>query len=124
MNKIAKITAKILGRIGLGLLGVLILLLLAVNSSFLQTRLANQWLARQLAETEATARVQSVNIDFILRQVKLTGVVVYDHHRNLLFDVGTARTSFRSLVNRELTLGPIYIGFGAKTSPLRRGYNQ
>jgi len=109
MNKIAKITAKVLGRIGLGLLGVLILLLLAVNSSFLQTRLANQWLARQLAETEATARVQSVNIDFILRQVKLTGIVVYDHHRNLLFDVGTARTSFRSLVNRELTLGPIYV---------------
>ncbi|MCL2417312.1 MAG: translocation/assembly module TamB [Bacteroidales bacterium] len=109
MNKTLKKTAKIFSKIGLGLLGVLILLLFAISSPLLQTQVVNRWLAQQSKELGISARVQRVNIDFFSRQIKVSGVIVYDHHQNLLFDVGSLQTSVREFSAQHLTLGATHI---------------
>ncbi|MCL2414934.1 MAG: translocation/assembly module TamB [Bacteroidales bacterium] len=109
MNKIAKKTVKILGRIGLGLLGVFILLLFAISSPLLQTQVVNRFLAQQSEKLGISARVQRVNIDFFSRQVKVSGIIIYDHHQNLLFDAGSVQTSLRDFSAQHLNLGATYI---------------
>ena len=109
MNKIAKKTVKIFGRIGLVLLGMLVLLLFAASSPLLQTQVVNRFLARQSEKLGISAQVQRVNIDFFSRQVKVSGIIIYDHHQNLLFDAGSVQTSLRDFSTQHLNLGATYI---------------
>ncbi|MDR1951536.1 MAG: translocation/assembly module TamB [Bacteroidales bacterium] len=105
MNKIFQKTAKISGRIGLILLGLLIILMFLFDSSLLQTKLLNHWLAQQSRAMGISARVQHVDVSLLSRHVKIFGVEIYDHHQNLLLDLGILQTSVHSFSVSHLTLG-------------------
>ncbi|MDR1950696.1 MAG: hypothetical protein LBP96_00520, partial [Bacteroidales bacterium] len=98
-------TKKILGHVGLGVLGLLILLVVLLNSSFLQTKLANYFLKQQAKAMGITVSVRSVDVGLLSRNVRLTGFEVYDHHKNLLVDIGSMRTSIRNFSASSLRFG-------------------
>jgi hypothetical protein len=109
MSKTSKKITKIFGGVGLTLLGLIILLLFALNSSPLQTKLINRWLSQQSQKMGIVARVQQVDVGLFSRNVRISGFEVYDHHQNLLLDVATLQTSVRSFSTSHLTLGTTHI---------------
>ncbi|MCL2682544.1 MAG: translocation/assembly module TamB [Bacteroidales bacterium] len=104
-----QILKKVFKRVVLTLLGLVVLLGILFSSPFVQNKLIDWWLAQQSRALGITARVQSVDVNLFSRNVKIVGFEVYDHHQNLLIDIGSLQTTIRSFSSSHLTLGTTHV---------------
>jgi hypothetical protein len=104
-----QILKKALKRAGLALLGLVVLSGILLSSSFVQNKFIDWWLTQQSRALGITVRVQSVDVNLFSRNVKIVGFEVYDHHKNLLIDIGSLQTTIRSFSPSHLTLGTTHV---------------
>ena len=90
---------------GVSVLSILILLVITLNSSFLQTKLVNYVLKQQTEAMNVYAHVRNVDVDLFSRNVRIIGLTVLDHHQNVLLDAGTLQTNIRSFSSTAVELG-------------------
>jgi hypothetical protein len=109
VKAISRRIGKIVLSIGLTLLSVVILLGFLLNSSLIQTLLANYWLNQQSKAMGIEVHVQHVDAGLFSRNVQLTGLTVYDHRQNLLANVGSLKTTISNFSATNLNLSTTHI---------------